>query len=152
MASNFGFMKSGFNNLNEPVTNEMINNINALVFAFMEKAMISADIYVKHSGRNTITKKDIELGLKSETFKFLTRENLTNDIDKWLDILKEESSSEDDEEYEEIINEDYVEFTKSNCSCKICVFFNSVEDKWKEWEPCNQIEFILKNGVDKIST
>lgn len=148
MAEKYGFMKSGFNNLNESLSNEMIENVHALVYAFMEKAMLSADVYVRHSGRNTITKKDIELGLKSETFKFLQRENILEDINKWQEILQEDEDTEDEAELEEIINKnEYVEFTKSNCSCKNCEFFNSIEDKWDSWEPQNQIEHILKGAL-----
>lgn len=151
MAANFGFMKSGFNNINEPLSSEMIENVHALVYAFMEKAMLAADVYVRHSGRNTITKKDIELGLKSETFKFLQRENVMENINKWREILQEDEDTEDEAELEEIINKnEYVEFTKSNCSCKNCEFFNGIEDKWDSWEPHNQIECILKGSVQRL--
>ena len=51
MASNYKFMKSGFNMIEqEPLSEEMIENLYALVYAFMEKAIISAEKYVSHSG------------------------------------------------------------------------------------------------------
>ena len=66
MTSNYDFMKSGFNMLSEePLSGEMIENLYALVYAFMEKAISTADKYVNHSGRTVITKEDIKLGLKS---------------------------------------------------------------------------------------
>ena len=151
MSSNYSFMKSGFNLLeSEVLSEETINNLHALVYAFMEKAIISADKYVRHSGRNTITKKDIKLGLKSETFKFLKRENFLEDINRWSEILDEEISEEDEEMDTIVNNTEYVEFRKSSCGCSNCSFFNEIEEKWDAWEPHNQIEHILKNAVLKI--
>ena len=151
MSENYSFMKSGFSLLeSEAPSEETINNLHALVYAFMEKAIVSADKYVHHSGRDTITKKDIKLGLKSETFKFLTRENFTEDVKKWREILDEEDIDEE-EEIETIVNDaEYVEFKKSTCTCNNCTFFNEIEEKWDAWEPHNQIECILKNAVLKI--
>ena len=152
MASNYSFMKSGFNMTEEePMTEEMIENLQALVYAFMEKSITSADKYVRHAERTTITKKDIKLGLKVETFKFLQRENIIENISKWREILAEDEGDEDEEEIKSIINDsEYVEFTKSICSCENCDFFNGIEDKWDLWEPHNQIEHILKNAILKI--
>jgi len=152
MASNYSFMKSGFNNLQEEALGEEeINNLNALVYAFMEKAIISADKYVQHSGRDTITKQDIKLGLKAETFKFLQRDNIMESIGKWQEILAEDDDSEDEEELSSIINNaEYVEFKKSICACKSCTFFNGIEEKWEKWVPNSQMEQILKNAVLRI--
>ena len=154
MASNYTFMKSGFNMLEqEPLSEEMIENLYALVYAFMEKAIVSAEKYVNHSGREVITKQDIKLGLKSETFKFLHRENFLEDINKWKEILTEEENDEDLVEFESMIanNSEHVDFKKSGCSCTNCTFFNEIEEKWAAWEPHNQIELILKNAVLKIN-
>ena len=152
MASNYSFMKSGFNNLQEEALGEEeINNLNALVYAFMEKAIISADKYVQHSGRDTITKQDIKLVLKAETFKFLQRDNIMESIGKWQEILAEDDDSEDEEELSSIINNaEYVEFKKSMCACKNCTFFNGIEEKWEKWVPNSQMEQILKNAVLRI--
>lgn len=153
MASNYNFMKSGFNMLEqEPLSEEMIENLYALVYAFMEKAISTADKYVRHSGRNTITKQDIQLGLKAETFKFLKRENFMEDIKKWQEIMAEDEDEEDLIEIESVVNDtEYVEFKKSECKCEDCTFFNEIEEKWDAWEPHNQIELILKNAVLKIN-
>lgn len=154
MASNYKFMKSGFNMIEqEPLSEEMIENLYALVYAFMEKAIISAEKYVSHSGRAIITKQDIKLGLKSETFKFLQRENFMEDIKRWREIINEDENPEEDlVEFESIVsNSEYVDFKKSVCECSNCKFFNEIEEKWATWEPHNQIELILKNAVLKIN-
>ena len=156
--SNYSFMKSGFNNLtSETLDNDMINNLYSLVYTFMEKAMHSADTYVKHSGREVITKEDIQLCLKYETFTFLQRPNIMDEVSKWKEILSEELEEDTEEDSEEIINNDiivnddnYVPFKKSECSCNLCKEINQIENKWNDWVPHNQIEIILKNAVLKI--
>ena len=146
-------MKSGFNTLDQaPLSEEMVENLYALVYAFMEKAISTADKYVNHSGRTTITKKDIKLGLKTETFKFLKRANFMEDIKRWQEIMAKEEDEEDLLEFESMVsNSEYVEFKKSECACGNCKFFNEIDEKWDAWEPHNQIELILKNAVLKIN-
>lgn len=149
MSTNYGFMKSGFNNLDEsPLTTEEIANLQAMVYSFMEKALITADKYVQHSGRTTITKRDIQLGLKSETFKFIQRPDFMNDIQRWRTILQEEDSG--DEVESSIDNRDFVPFSESTCACDDCVDFSNIDSRWSEWEPTNQIETILKNAIFSI--
>jgi len=151
-------MKSGFDNLNSnDMDNDMLDNLYSLIYAFMEKSMISADIYVKHSKREIITKKDIQLGLKYETFKFLHRPDIFDDINRWKEILLEELEEEEEEEDKKIEesdiivdDKDYVPFKKSECECEVCSGFNSIEEQWDNWVPHNQIEIILKNAVLKI--
>ena len=158
--SDYSFMKSGFDNINSnEMDDDMLDNLYSLIYAFMEKSMISADIYVKHSEREIITKEDIQLALKYETFKFLHRPNIFDDVSRWKEILLDEIDDEGDDAKEmqdggdsDVIanDKDYVPFKKSECDCEICSEMNSIEDKWDEWEPHNQIEIILKNAVLKI--
>jgi len=149
MSTNYGFMKSGFNNLGEaPLTTEEVANLQAMVYSFMEKALIAADKYVQHSGRTTITKRDIQLGLKSETFKFIQRPDFMNDIQRWRTILQEEDSG--DEVESSIDNRDFVPFSASTCACDDCVDFSNIDSRWSKWEPTNQIETILKNAIFSI--
>ena len=155
--SNYSFMKSGFDNINSnEMDNNMLDNLYSLIYAFMEKSMVSADTYVKHSKREIITKEDIQLTLKYETFKFLHRPNIFDDVARWKEILLEEidEGEEEDKETEELDivadNKDYVPFRKSECSCEVCAEINDIEGKWDEWEPHNQIEIILKNAVLKL--
>ena len=158
--SDYSFMKSGFDNINSnEMDDDMLDNLYSLIYAFMEKSMISADIYVKHSEREIITKEDIQLALKYETFKFLHRPNIFDDVSRWKEILLDEINDGGDDVKEmqdggdsDVIanDKDYVPFKKSECDCEICSEMNNIEDKWDEWEPHNQIEIILKNAVLKI--
>ena len=68
------FMKSGFNNLVEE--NEVIENTGSVVMVFMQNAMQSADIYVKHAKRKEITPEDIKRGLMLEVFFMKNRPNM----------------------------------------------------------------------------
>lgn len=159
MTSNYNFMKSGFNILNEePLSDEMTENLYSMVFAFMEKAVVNASTYVTHSKRSTITKKDIKLGLKLETFLFLSRPNFMEDIRRWKVILNDNDDSEtalDKLAEQRVINstdtDELIGNFKSSCSCKTCDGMNTIETKWDNWKPHNQIEFILKKTVSKIS-
>ena len=78
---------------------------------------------------------------------------------------EDEEYEEDDEEYEddkkkcnEINNkeENYAEteeiFTKSMCSCNVCILTNKYADQWKKWKPSNRIEEILSNSINKIDS
>ena len=157
--SNYSFMKSGFDNINSNEMNDdMLDNLYSLIYAFMEKSMISADTYVKHSKREIITKEDIQLALKYETFKFLHRPNIFDDVSRWKEILLEEIETEEAVAEDTVTGDlnvvaddkDYVAFTKSECICEICAEINDIEEKWDTWVPHNQIEIILKNAVLKI--
>ena len=153
--SDYSFMKSGFDNIgSNEMDDDMLDNLYSLIYAFMEKSMVSADTYVKHSKREIITKEDIQLCLKYETFKFLHRPNIFDDVKRWREILLEEIEEEDEEETEELDvvadNKDYVPFKQSECSCEVCSEVNGIEERWDVWEPHNQIEIILKNAVLKI--
>ena len=154
--SNYRFMKSGFDNLNSnDIDNDMLDNLYSLIYAFMEKSMVSADIYVRHSDREIITKEDIQLTLKYETFKFLHRPNIFDDVKRWKEILIEELNEDDEDKIQfesdvVVDNKDYVPFKKSACSCEVCSEINGIDERWDVWEPHNQIEIILKNAVLKI--
>lgn len=147
--SNYSFMKSGVNLLDEGVSTDEVKKIQAMVMSFMDKALIDIAVYVEHTGRQEITPRDIKLGLKSETFKFMQRPDISQDIQKWTEYLEEETSDSECEE-ETIMNGTSEEFTKGECKCHICAFINSVEKKWDSWVPNEGLENILKNAVDKI--
>ena len=55
--ADYSFMKSGFDNL---VHEDPTENIASIVLVFMENAVITADKYVKHANRKTITAEDIK--------------------------------------------------------------------------------------------
>ena len=70
--SEYNFMKSGGNNLIdvEEYDLEFVKNISTIVVNFMDNALRSASIYIKHCGRNCVLKEDIKRGFMLEIFLF----------------------------------------------------------------------------------
>lgn len=149
--SDYSFLKSGFNNLIEPEkpNDETLLTVSSLVTSFMDNALKEASIYVEHAKRNGITKEDLVLCLKSETFKFLNRPNIHNDVQKWREIIENERDCEDYSDSDEDDTEEELQpFTKSNCECKLCNEINNIENLWIQWCPQTPIEKILKKVID----
>ena len=153
--SDYSFLKSGFNNLIEPnkPDEETLLTVSSLVTAFMDSALREATTYVEHAGRNGITKQDIILSLKSETFKFLNRPDINDNVQKWREIIQEEQDDDEDYSDSDIEGDDngddeIQEFTKSECQCKLCDEINNIEHTWDQWCPQTPIEKILKKVID----
>ena len=95
--------------------------------------------------------------LKSETFKFLNRPDINNNVKKWRQVIEDdrnndeylEDNSNDDEYQEEDENQDPIqEFTKSNCQCALCLEINNIKSVWVNWIPQKPIEKVLKKVID----
>lgn len=156
--SDYSFLKSGFNNLVEPSTpdEETLLTVSSMVTAFMDNALREAGTYIEHAGRNGITKEDIILALKSETFKFLNRSDVNDNVTKWREILEKERCNDDESDNEEDIDEDMKkevdepinEFKESTCPCQLCQEINNIESVWVNWIPQKPIEKVLKKVID----
>lgn len=101
--SNFGFMKSGVGSISDNsnlsgLNEEQKQELMAILSLFISNSMINAAIYVKDCGRNGITAKDIEYGLKYEVFEFLKREDLKEGLDEINNELDECTCDDDDDE------------------------------------------------------
>jgi len=158
----YSFMKSGFNILENNSNNEdLLLNISSIVTAFTEKAVQTSYIYTEHSKRNTITKKDIKLCLMIETFLFLKRADLTESVEKWKDIIKNDIELEDNQSEDQLVDgqlednqseeDQLVEdpFNYSECTCELCKKINDIEKLWSKWVPITPIECILKKTIDE---
>ena len=86
MADDYSFMKSGFDNL---VHEDPTENIASIVLVFMENAVKSAAIYVKHAKRNAITPEDIKRGLMLEVFLMKNRPNMLEQCETMKTRIKE---------------------------------------------------------------
>ena len=76
MEGDFSFMKSGFNNLQSQEENDKIEqNIVGTIVHFTENALKTAGFYTQHSGRNIITKEDMDKGFK----KYLDNSSTKNE-------------------------------------------------------------------------
>ena len=172
-------LKTGFDNLDSDESNNEIKlQMSALITVFMENALKTAEIYTKGANRKVITSQDISLSLKRELFTFLDNDDIEARAAEILNEFKRELENEEDEENEddeddeeneeneedeeedeedeedededEEDEEKKEEFTISNADCKICKEVNMYAEKWKTWQPTNNIEKILWNGINKI--
>ena len=151
--SDFTFMKSGFDNLESP--DESLENISSIVMVFMENALKSADIYVRHAERKQITPEDIKRALMLEVFFMKSRPNQLEKCEemkqKIKDIIREEEeNSDDDEEVYLDDNDEEEEFTESKCECPMCNCFNFIYDRWDDFIPQLPMEKILAKHIENM--
>ena len=145
----FTFMKSGFNNLVEK--DETVENVAALILNFMDHAIRSAAIYIKHGKRNTITREDIKRGFMLEVFFMNKRPDSLENCKKIKKIVKEILETEEEEEEEEIEYENEEdEFATSDCKCAMCSCMNTIYERWEKWTPQTQMEIILHKHIENI--
>ena len=155
--SDYSFMKSGFNILNQPntTTEELTKNVTALVLTFCNNALESSSKYVTHSNRTIVTKKDLKLCLMVETFKFLKRNDTLEKAEQMKSKIEDGSIFEDEydesEDEEEVINDltEEEEFKYSNCKCNDCIFINNIEVIWSKWKPSTPLDILLKKSIDE---
>ena len=137
-------------------------NVIAIVLSFMENAVNDAGIYVEHSGRKVVSKKDIKMALQAETFEYIHREDIEgsllyykesihNDIAMYND---DDEDNEDEDEKEtflqsKVVNdEDMEEYKVSMCRCNVCKRLNHAVLIWDDWEPETDMEKVLKKVID----
>ena len=150
--ADYSFMKSGFDNLESK--DETLENAGSIVMVFMENAIKSADIYVKHAKRKELTPEDIKRGLMLEVFFMKNRPNMMEQCDemkkKLQEIIREEEENgeeiiiDDDKEYQE------EEISESKCECPMCGCFNTIYTRWENFTPELPMEKILAKHIDNI--
>ena len=150
--SDFSFMRSGFNNLVEPQEN-ILENIAAIIMTYMENAMKSADVYVKHCNRNSITAEDVKRALMLEAFLNRQRTDMLEKCQEMKQTIQDIVNdnyidSEEDEEHEE---DDEEPFSESQCNCMICQCMNTIYISWQSFEPQTPIEKAIHDHIDHIN-
>ena len=141
-------IKTGFNTL---VPEDPTENIASIVLVFMENAIKSADIYVKHAKRNSITAEDIKRGLMLETFFIKQRPNMLEQCEKMKETLKKIQDEEDDSDDEiEIYGNEDEEFKESECSCPMCGCMNTIYTRWSGFTPETAIERAMAKHIENI--
>ena len=142
-------IKTGFNTL---VPEDPTENIASIVLVFMENAIKSADIYVKHAKRNSITAEDIKRGLMLETFFIKQRPNMLEqceEMKKTINKILEEEDYESDEE-EDYITDDDEPFRESECKCAMCNCMNTIYTRWEGFTPQTSIEKAMFTHINRI--
>jgi len=150
--ADYSFMKSGFDNLESK--DETLENIGSIVMVFMENAIKSADIYVKHAKRTQITPEDIKRGLMLEVFLMKQRPNMVEQCEEMKQKIQEIIEEEEDEEEEVIIDgeeeKEDEEFTESTCQCAMCNCFNTIYTRWENFTPELPIEIVLARHINSM--
>jgi len=142
-------MKTGFN-LVEDDGRDVVENIASIVLVFMENAVKSADIYVKHSKRTTITAEDIKRGLMLEVFFMKQRPNMIEQCEQMKETIKKIQDEDDDDSDEEIyVDEDEV-FKESECTCPMCGCMNTIYTRWDTFTPETSIEKAMAKHIENI--
>ena len=143
-------IKTGFNTL---VPEDPTENIASIVLVFMENAIKSADIYVKHAKRNSITAEDIKRGLMLETFFIKQRPNMLEQCEEMKKIIRRIQQEDDsDEEEEDFITdeEEEEEFKESECECPMCNCMNTIYTRWEGFTPESSIERAMFTHINRI--
>ena len=150
--ADYSFMKSGFDNLESK--DETLENVGSLIMVFMENAMKSADIYVKHAKRKQITPEDIKRGLMLEVFFMKQRPNMLEQCEEMKKTIQEIIKDEEENGEEMIIGEeeeeDEEEFTESKCQCAMCNCFNTIYTRWENFTPEQPMEIILAKHISNM--
>ena len=148
----YSFMKSGFDNLKR--NDDTLENVGSIVMVFMENAIRSADIYVKHAKRTQITPEDIKRGLMLEVFFMKNRPNLMEQCTEMKQKIKEIINEEENNQEEIIIGEepDVIDefFSESKCKCAMCNCFNTIYTRWEKFTPEHPMEIILARHIGKM--
>tara|TARA_B110001452_G_scaffold155392_1_gene129300 strand:+ start:259 stop:717 length:459 start_codon:yes stop_codon:yes gene_type:complete len=151
--ADYSFMKSGFDNLESK--DETLENAGSMVMVFMENAIKSADIYVKHAKRKELTPEDIKRGLMLEVFFMKQRTNMLEQCEemkkKLQEIIQEEEENGEEMviEIEEEEREDE-EFSESKCECPMCGCFNTIYTRWEKFTPEQPLEIILAKHISSM--
>ena len=152
--SDYGFMRSGFDNLVQPQEN-LLENIAAIIMTYMENAMKSADTYVKHCNRTSITAEDIKRALMLEAFLNRQRTDMLEKCEEMKQTIQSIVNDNyiDDEEGEEKEDEEEDEepFSESQCQCVMCQCINTIYTSWESFQPQTPIERAIHNHIDNIN-
>lgn len=150
--TDYSFMKSGFDNLESK--DDTLENIGSLVMVFMENAMKSADIYVRHAKRKQITPEDIKRALMLEVFFMKQRPNMLEQCEEMKKTIQEIIKDEEENGEEMIIGEEEEEedeeFTESKCQCAMCNCFNTIYTRWENFTPEQPMEIILSKHISSM--
>ncbi len=150
-----------------------INDALVMIGVFTKDAVQLASSYCMHSNRRSVTKKDIELALKTRAYygeNFWNRHDIQQQLNDMKQFLSEESENESENEMEDEMEDEEMEdemesemeddyedeeeinepFVKSECMCNICTTLNGVCEKWPTWNPCDLNNISIKNSIDNI--
>ena len=125
------------------VEDQIIENGINILQPVMEAAVVLAGFYAASCKRSTVTKEDIEFGMK------YAARNVTGTHVGSLYPEAYEDDDEDDEEDEEEDEDELEEvFQRYDGADEKCKAMNECVDTWASWEPSTPAEIMLKRAVD----
>jgi len=150
--TDYSFMKTGFNMEVENSEKEFVENATAITFNFMENAIQSASIYIKHAKRHDITTEDIKRTLMLELFLFGKRTDHFQKIKTIKETLLHFDSEEEEEEDDDFfVDDDQIQpFSTSNCDCGMCKCLNNIYIRWETFIPKSNLEKHMKKYIDNM--
>lgn len=155
--SDFSFMKTG---TGSNINFHMINYIESALALLFSNAVEHAGRYVDLGNRNTVTKKDMEYGLKFAAMEFLKNPTLNQDIKRVSEKIDEEEEYSDDDEIEIVDETDETTHPFNEIKPEILsdyedIIFvkkmNHYYSYWDQWEPTVFFEKCIKNSINALS-
>ncbi len=171
------FIRSGYSqDADDQYQQRHLNEIMTVVGVFTKDAMELASIYCLHARRNSVTRQDVELALKTRAYHgdtFWNRGDIQQKLIEMKQFLNEpgsDSEYESDYDYDENEEEgemsdlpDDIEdiedtediedieenFIKSECTCDLCTTLNGIQEKWNTWNPYERMELSIKNSINQ---
>ena len=172
--TNFKFMKSGFNNLQEKpeLDNLETSQILAVMTVYIENAIKIAEKIAVYQKSQVITNKDIVLALKKQALdnyhiwdQDTTKQQL-NEISQeiYFDLMesqnnpdKDSSCSDDDVDLDKQDNlqendiSQKIENIKTEITEEFLNELKTIESRWNSWTPIDNEQIILKNAINKTA-
>ena len=99
--ADFNFMSSGLGDIDGGAYEENFKeHMTAVLSLFISKALEDSVKYIDICKRNGVTKEDIEMALKYQTFKFFQNPNLNSELEEVKQDIKQELEEGDEYYYE----------------------------------------------------
>ena len=165
MSDDYSFMKSGFNqDISTDQANQELENLAVLFTIFAEESMRMAVLYCKHSNRRVTATEDFSRAFKVRAFhgtEFWTLPHVQEKIEQVQNMIREEEEklennmgepqkSENDFLGLDVVDDEEMEpYSESTCTCVICRYMNTIDQKWSSWNPQTKNDIILKGAIDQ---
>lgn len=162
-------MRTGISNsnFNDEPNLESIYDVGGLLMVFFEDTLKLAQKHAFHANRE-ITHEDLEKGFKVRAIyedHFWTKSDTISRALNHKQFLKENNNSVStipesilenslpstpaDETWLNSGNTNTT-YTNSGCSCRVCSWFETIEEKWETWEPTKHYQIILKRQFENV--
>jgi hypothetical protein len=159
-------MRTGFNqDVETDKANDEMENLAVLFTIFAEESMRLAVLYCKHSNRTVTATEDFARAFKVRAFhgtEFWTLPHVQEKIEEVRNMIQEsvldegmdpdEMDSEDQGDFlglDVVADEDMEPYSTSKCTCMVCRYMNTINQKWPSWQPQNTNDIILKGAIDQ---